>query len=750
MAPSLPQRRTKTKRKGSLGLISDKDRLGLSAAGGANANANANANGNGNGNRAPPSSTPSSTSSTSTSTSSNAAAMKSSTKESGEIEQVNAENPATKQKALVDTISKACAYGDLTRLKELLSGEANTNNSNNSGSSIVELPASGGLGGGGYEALGKPDAEGYYPLQWAALNNQVECMTYLLEDVQCRKHVDLNAKDVNTGQTALHWAAVRGCISVMKILSDFEAKMSVKDNKGYTAAHVAAQYGQTDFLYFMKMRCKVDIVSCLDNDLRSTLHWACYQGHGDTTKLLLFLGSDLLHSDREKCTPLHWAAIKGNGHITHMLIQSASLCEAEHVKSTGMGGGALSLKKERYVDLREDYILAKDSTGSNAIELAKQKGHLFVSGQMEAQLKKLQSWTRTNKVAKYVFKLEFLPILTLVIVAMLVSYTRTIVFIDESGENAPATASSVFWAFTVLIPSIVGLGVLYHCSKRDPGFLRTGQVRTSKSQMSSEPVNGKGGGESEEDMLLLKNNVHTNGFGSEAGGDFNGDVEGKEITVDLDNIYMDQELDSPALWAGNWNQICPTCRIVKPLRAKHDAFSNRCVENFDHHCPWVANAIGKQNRWHFVVFLTLQMWALVVSLSVAVYKLTKLKPASSNSPFVVSFLVFDCSLSISVLTLLVTQLSSIAKNLTTNELANQHRYTYLGMDSHGRILNPFDRGTVYDNCLEVIHPQTAKNIYHLTMADIQKLAPKRAPPCCRGNQKCGVPHRRGDVENALV
>lgn len=41
---------------------------------------------------------------------------------------------------------------------------------------------------------------------------------------------------------------------------------------------------------------------------------------------------------------------------------------------------------------------------------------------------------------------------------------------------------------------------------------------------------------------------------------------------DVDN------LDCPALWAGNWEQLCVTCKIVRPLRAKHDPVSDRCIE----------------------------------------------------------------------------------------------------------------------------------------------------------------------------
>ncbi|QDZ25502.1 S-acyltransferase [Chloropicon primus] len=605
----------------------------------------------------------------------------------------------TKQKTLIDTLSKACAYGDLDRLGELLKEKD-------------------------YSLLSTPDAEGYYPLQWAALNNQVHCAKYLLEDSQCRKHVNIDAKDNTTGQTALHWAAVRGCVNILEVLHDFDASFTVKDNKGYTCAHVAAQYGQTAFLYYMKMKCKADIVDVLDDELRSTLHWACYQGHGDTAKLLLYLGSDLRHVDKEKCSPLHWAAIKGNGHITHMLLQSASLllCE-DRDDSKGEPSGTT------FQDAREEYLLEKDGTGSNAIELAKQKGHAFVATQMEKELRRTQAWTRKNKIVKTIMDLEFLPILVSIIVLLLIGYTKTIVFIDKKGENAPATANSVFWWFIVLVPSVVGLGFLYQCRKMDPGFLLTGQTKSVKRKGTYSEM------------------VSLNGSKGMAGGDGNGEIRDAEddllfpaSAAQSDHeiaVDMDYDLDSAALWTGNWNQICPTCRIVKPLRAKHDSMTNRCVEHFDHHCPWVGNAIGKENRWHFLVFLILQMWALVISVSMAIYKLSQLEHASPNTGYVVGFLVMDVSLTISVLTLLSAQINSIAKNMTTNEMANIHRYNYIAMDSYGRVFNPFDKGC-NENCFEVFHPSRGRSpvtldedMQHKIRDWIMDKQMHPGPPCCR-------------------
>ena len=91
----------------------------------------------------------------------------------------------------------------------------------------------------------------------------------------------------------------------------------------YTINHVAAQYGQTAFLYHVVLRWGAE-VDAVDHDGRAPLHWAAYKGYGDTVRLLLVMNAHQDLADKEGCTPLHWAAIRGNGEACTLLLQVSS------------------------------------------------------------------------------------------------------------------------------------------------------------------------------------------------------------------------------------------------------------------------------------------------------------------------------------------------------------------------------------------------------------------------------------------
>ncbi|XP_062223877.1 protein S-acyltransferase 24-like isoform X1 [Phragmites australis] len=178
-----------------------------------------------------------------------------------------------------------------------------------------------------------------------------------------------------------------------------------------------------------------------------------------------------------------------------------------------------------------------------------------------------------------------------------------------------------------------------------------------------------------------------------------------------DEPLLKRGLDNPEILDGNWSQLCITCKIVRPVRSKHCSTCDRCVEQFDHHCPWVSNCIGKRNKWEFFMFLILEVSAMIITGVTAIIR-TVGDPASPasfggwlnytamNHSWVVSFVIMDLFLFFGVIALTVIQASQISRNITTNEMANAVRYSYL-REPGGRFRNPFDHG-VRKNCSDFL------------------------------------------------
>ncbi|GJN19190.1 hypothetical protein PR202_gb06436 [Eleusine coracana subsp. coracana] len=141
-----------------------------------------------------------------------------------------------------------------------------------------------------------------------------------------------------------------------------------------------------------------------------------------------------------------------------------------------------------------------------------------------------------------------------------------------------------------------------------------------------------------------------------------------------DEPLLKRGLDNPELLSGNWSQLCITC---------------------------------KRNKWEFFMFLILEVSAMVITGATAIIRSIGdpacpgsfggwLTYTAINHSWVVSFVIMDSFLFFGVITLTVIQASQISSNITTNEMANALRYSYL-RGPGGRFRNPFDHG-VRKNC----------------------------------------------------
>jgi len=53
------------------------------------------------------------------------------------------------------------------------------------------------------------------------------------------------------------------------------------------------------------------------------------------------------------------------------------------------------------------------------------------------------------------------------------------------------------------------------------------------------------------------------------------------------------------------NHLCPECQVIRTERSRHCNICNRCVERFDHHCPWINNCVGTRNHGYFFIYIML-------------------------------------------------------------------------------------------------------------------------------------------------
>jgi hypothetical protein len=59
------------------------------------------------------------------------------------------------------------------------------------------------------------------------------------------------------------------------------------------------------------------------------------------------------------------------------------------------------------------------------------------------------------------------------------------------------------------------------------------------------------------------------------------------------------------------SSLCPDCYVIRSPRCRHCNLCNRCIDRFDHHCPWINNCIGKGNFRKFYAFVFVQLFYLL-------------------------------------------------------------------------------------------------------------------------------------------
>ncbi|XP_011030252.1 PREDICTED: probable protein S-acyltransferase 23 [Populus euphratica] len=464
------------------------------------------------------------------------------------------------------------------------------------------------------------------------------------------------------GYYALQWASLNNFPDVAQYIIEHGGDVNQSDNVRQTALHWAAVRGSiavADVLLQNGGRVEAADV----NGYRAVHVAAQYGQTGFLNHIGAKYGADFDAVDNEGRSPLHWAAYKGYADTIRLLLfRDAYQGRQDREGCTPLHWAALRGNIEACTILvhagTKQELAVKDKAGFTPAQIASDKGHrhiaLFLSNAQRAQSNRWKDKIRSGKMGD----VGLAPILLSIILILIFLFINSVI----AAPNLPKVTAVVgIWGWTALSLAFVSIIMFYRCSSKDPGFIK---------------------------RL----------------GDLNKDTDSEDPLLNID-------LNNSSVWTGNWSQLCPTCKIIRPVRSKHCPTCKRCVEQFDHHCPWISNCVGKRNKRDFFIFICLATSASFLAGIIAVQRVWKaaqslhieeswIRYVVVHHPGVVAFLVLDVIVFIAATTLTTAQASQIARNITTNELANAIRYGYLrGPD--GRFRNPYNHGC-RKNCADFL------------------------------------------------
>lgn len=70
-------------------------------------------------------------------------------------------------------------------------------------------------------------------------------------------------------------------------------------------------------------------------------------------------------------------------------------------------------------------------------------------------------------------------------------------------------------------------------------------------------------------------------------------------------------------------KYCNTCMIYRPRRAVHCQNCDSCVEQFDHHCPFISTCVGRRNYTSFFFFVVMLLVDCIFLFAVTAHDLDR-------------------------------------------------------------------------------------------------------------------------------
>lgn len=154
-------------------------------------------------------------------------------------------------------------------------------------------------------------------------------------------------------------------------------------------------------------------------------------------------------------------------------------------------------------------------------------------------------------------------------------------------------------------------------------------------------------------------------------------------------------------------KFCRTCKVYRPPRASHCKKCNMCVDQFDHHCPWISNCVGKRNYQYFYLFVLFGTLLNIYTISGAAYCISLRKKDSQNpdgNGGSIAIIVFSILYILFLGIMFITTCLKTLKNFTTYEEIKRKK------TKTKKSPNPFSLGSKLQNFMSIVFGPKAPSV----------------------------------------
>lgn len=267
-------------------------------------------------------------------------------------------------------------------------------------------------------------------------------------------------------------------------------------------------------------------------------------------------------------------------------------------------------------------------------------------------------------------------------------------FIVPSNIHSCQNMVSPHKGRTLLIPEINDEPM----KSSERSFLAINQIQEDSNQITLHTQQSSITKDQSKNVILIKPKFNENPQ--------NDDIEQQATEKENEILYVER-------------RYCTICGFEQPLRAKHCKECERCVAQYDHHCPWLGTCIGEKNHFSFYLFLFFQLIQLSWAEYQVFYEMITREYkywASENTGRIVLVCLFTFFV-IMVFSLFSYHTYLALVNLTTWESLSWYKISYL-KEWHEDWGSPFSQGVIKNLKFFCCHDN--KYLYHWKMPEFKR------------------------------